>query len=150
MTKELKNQRRRELYKQYRDQLIKDMGNRCFTPSFKCTNQLQFDHIYGRTYELGSGYSIYTLKRYRDEYNKGLLRLLCSYHNQSLGAKKKNSGFRNNFLLPDEKKINKKNLFKIQNKNNSDVSGIFSRMGRGAVGRGEYIRGHKSEFGGKK
>jgi len=129
----ISNEQRREQLRKESNALKIEMGNKCSI--YGCTNtNLQFDHIYGRAYDLDSGYSIYTIRRYREEWLKGELRLLCSHHNQSFGATKKNKGFRNNFIKNNLNNYEKDFLNIYSRKKNKTPPGIFSE-GRGAAGR---------------
>jgi protein-arginine kinase activator protein McsA len=66
---------------QKRAALKEEMGNICWACG--CKHNLHFDHPKGKDYESRNLSSLHRINRYWQEWNQGLLRLLCEECNTS-------------------------------------------------------------------
>ena len=78
------------LFKDRRDRLVEVMGSVCAIEECPTPwDQLEFDHPNGRGYDPAKLNRWTRMKRYREDWLAGNLRLLCKTHNTSDGAKRR-------------------------------------------------------------
>ena len=70
----------RNTYWKMREKLIRDMGGKCVLCGSK--EKLEVDHKDGRTWDIKKLNRVMRVKRYRAEFEAGLVRLLCKNCNQ--------------------------------------------------------------------
>lgn len=86
-------ERRERRYNAARYNLVQEMGARCAVD--ECPNQdLEFDHPEGRDWDPGKISKYQRLKKYREDWLAGKLRLLCQSHNGRDGGGRRYRGQR--------------------------------------------------------
>ena len=80
---------RKALFYARRDQLMALLGNVCAEPGCESWDRLEFDHPYGRNYDIRRLCRWQRMKRYMADYLAGNLRLLCAVHNGRDGARRR-------------------------------------------------------------
>lgn len=72
-----------------REEVFQMLGYACTEADDNCDGPLQVDHPYGRSWKPSKLASYNRWLRYRKEAEEGLVRLLCSHHNNSIRPVKK-------------------------------------------------------------
>jgi hypothetical protein len=70
----------RNKYRQERDELVEDMGGMCVDCG--AIDNLDIDHEYGKSYDPRKSNRLTMLRRYRKEWEWGMVRLRCRSCNQ--------------------------------------------------------------------
>lgn len=70
-----------------RERLFRELGNACAEADDNCDGPLQIDHPFGRDYKPHKLSNYNRWLRYQKEHEASLIRLLCSYHNQTIRPK---------------------------------------------------------------
>lgn len=65
-----------------REALIDKLGRVCALEGYDCAGRLQIDHIDGRDWDVTMKSQMGRVRIYEREFLKGLLQVLCSYHNK--------------------------------------------------------------------
>jgi len=85
---------RQTLYaRSLRDALYEKLGNKCSNPECGATENLEFDHINGRSYDPNKLSYCQRLIRYTKEAARGELRILCGTCNLAARKKHENGSF---------------------------------------------------------
>jgi hypothetical protein len=75
---------RPRLIARIQQQLFDELGGVCAEADECCSGPLQIDHPHGRDWQPRKVASYNRWLRYRREHQAGLIRLLCTYHNETI------------------------------------------------------------------